>query len=766
MRRYLLAAATSAVWFLSLVLAAASSAAVSITSSRVVVSARGASAIIEPDPFRLRVVGGRDGEGLSEVANSNPAPAVLPPESDPVPPGFDAQRSDQLYAPLSFLVGQQSITQYPGGVWGGNLMSGTRSGVQYSARRVIAAHRRSTGVLLTVSTSDPTGRTLQVEIAPAGRDLIRVTATASPATGVALLSDSFSSSRTEAFYGFGGRHNALDQHGNALSSFILKENLPGLGTPGSPSAILFPNGPAATFYPQAQFISSRGYGFLLAQPQLAWFRLDSDRPGAWSVSASNSSLSYVVAPGAPKQAIAELTSLTGRQPAPPGWALGPMLDRLVRNGTETQSDYESHLNQDIANIDRYHVPLTGYRIEGWRLPNPDNDGLVLYNPPLVSFATQSKIIAELHARHIHPLAYLRPFIAPGSAPDREGLTVHLADGQTATTTGTLGQHIAELDFTNPAAVRWWKREVAKMLNLGFDGFLADFGEEVLYDWHFADGQTGRTMHNRNPIFYMRATREAIAAYERSHPTRKLWFYYAGGYSGTPGSAAYEGGNLPGDEATNWGQASGLASLAPDMLSRAIGGAYGFTTDIGGYYDVTTPPTTKELFLRWAEWAALSPIFRLHGSGRSGTHTPWSYDQQTVNVYNALSRLHERAARLILRLWLQADRTAIPPTRPLWLEFPGDTRAAAQQQEWTLGDDVLVAPVVAQGATSRSVYVPAGCWREPDTGLVVHGRRTVSVRAPLTMLPHFFRCGTDPFATGPSRRPPVPRPRPAPPAGLG
>jgi alpha-glucosidase (family GH31 glycosyl hydrolase) len=765
MRRYLLAAVTSVVstW---LVFAATSSAAVSVSRSRVVVSLPGASAIVDRDPFRLRVVSGRGRRVLSEVANRGQRPVSVPPTIDPIPPGTDSQKSDQLYAPLSFLVGEQSIMQYPGGVWGGNLMSGMRSGVQYSARKVIAARTRGLGVLLTVSTSDPSGRTLHVEIGPAGGDLIRVTATAHPASGVALLSDSFSSSRTEAFYGFGGRHNALDQHGNALSSFVLKENLPGLGAPGSPAGILFPNGPAATFYPQAQFISSRGYGFLLAQPQLAWFRLDSDRPRAWSVSASASSLNYVVAVGAPKQAIPELTALTGRQPAPPRWALGPMMDRLVRNGSETPSDYESHLKQDIVNIDRYHMPLTGYRIEGWRFPNPDNDGLVLYNPPLVSFATQSKIIAELRARHIHPLAYVRPFITPGSAPDREGLTVHLADGQTATTTGTLGQHIAELDFTNPAAVRWWARELAKMLDLGFDGFLADFGEEVLYDWHFADGQTGRTMHNGNPVLYMRATRDAVDAYERSHPGRKVWFYYAGGYSGTPGSAAYEGGNLPGDEATNWGQASGLASLAPDMLSRTIGGAYGFTTDIGGYYDVTTPPTTKQLFLRWAEWAALSPIFRLHGSGLAGTHTPWSYDRQTVNVYRSLSLLHERAAPLILRLWQQADRTGIPPTRPLWLEFPGDERAAAQQQEWTLGDDVLVAPVVVEGATSRSMYVPSGCWREPDTGLVLHGRRTVSVRAPLTMLPYFFRCGTNPFATRASLRPPAKPPPPAPPPGLG
>jgi alpha-D-xyloside xylohydrolase len=249
MRRYVLTAVTSVVWVL--LFAGVGSAAVSIGHTRVVVSLRGASAIVDRDPFRLRVVGGGGEQVLSEVANRGQGPVGVPPTIDPVPPGTDAQKSDQLYAPLSFLVGEQSITQYAGGVWGGNLMSGMRSGVQYSARRVIAMRTRGVGVLLTVSTSDPSGRTLQVAIGPAGRGLIRVTATAHPATGVAVLSDSFGSTRTEAFYGFGGRHNALDQHGNALSSFVQKENLPGLGAPGSPAGILFPNGPAATFYPQA-----------------------------------------------------------------------------------------------------------------------------------------------------------------------------------------------------------------------------------------------------------------------------------------------------------------------------------------------------------------------------------------------------------------------------------------------------------------------------------------------------------------------------------
>jgi alpha-glucosidase (family GH31 glycosyl hydrolase) len=262
--------------------------------------------------------------------------------------------------------------------------------------------------------------------------------------------------------------------------------------------------------------------------------------------------------------------------------------------------------------------------------------------------------------------------------------------------------------------------------------------------HFADGETGATMHNRLPVLYHRSTLAAIRRFERHHPRRRLFSFTRAGYSG---SAGHEFANFPGDETTDWTRASGLASQTPDMLNRAIGGAYGFTTDIGGFFDVGPyAPTTRELFLRWAEWAALSPMFRIHGSVLAGTHTPWSYDDQTVSIYNRLARLHLRARPLIMRLWRHARRTGMPITRPLWLDYPHDSAAVSEDQEWLLGPKVLVAPVVEQGDDSRPVHFPPGCWESPDGALRIHGPRTRTVAAPLDRLPYFFRCGTRPFAS--------------------
>ena len=121
-------------------------------------------------------------------------------------------------------------------------------------------------------------------------------------------------------------------------------------------------------------------------------------------------------------------------------------------------------------------------------------------------------------------------------------------------------------------------------------------------------------------------------------------------------------------------------------------------DRGGYFDLGPyQPTSKDLLIRWAEWSALSPTFRLHGSISAGTHAPWTYDPQTVALYKQITAVHERAAALILRLWRQADSTGMPVTRPLWLAYPSDAEAARQDQEWLLGPNVLVAPVVEKVA---------------------------------------------------------------------
>ncbi len=696
-------------------------AAVTIGPERIVVSGAGAGAVITRSPFGIAYTDGSGRTVLSEAAG-------------PGEPG-----EGPVYAPLSFLVGVDEPSTFSGLQDAGDLLSDTESGTGYSAREVLAAAPEGEGVRLTVSTDDPSGRQLIVTVAPAGSGAIRLSAVPSDPTGVAAMADSFSSSPDEAFHGFGGRHNSLDQHGQDFYNWVDQENF---GT-GSPET-LSPDGPQASYYVQSSFVSNMGYGFFLDRDELSHWRLDSEEPDAWQTQVAAPAIDYVVAPGTMTQASSTLSAITGRQRVPPSWALGPVFDREGELA-ETASAYEAQVQSDLQHIARYRLPVDAYRIEDWQfLSRPALEG----------------VIAQLHALGIHPLVYFRPFVGQEAIGQEEAPAFDEAidDGYVARTgsgapyvfTDNFGSPAGLIDFTNPAAVKWWDARIDAALELGADGFMLDFGEQVQPGMRFSDGSTGAQMHNRYPVIYQRVTREAVEAYESLHPGRAIFFFTRSGYSGEPGSAAYENANFPGDETTNWGAASGLASLAPDMLNRAIGGAFGYSTDIGGYYDLGEAggPTTRELFLRWAEWAALSPLFRLHGA-LSAEHTPWAKGIHAVTLYRALSELHVSATSLISALWKQADETGVPITRPLYLAYPEDPQAATQDQEWLLGPDVLVAPVVERGATSRAVYFPSGCWRSPETGQEVLGPRSEAVAAALRQLPFFFKCGTRPF-TPPGR----------------
>jgi len=742
MTRWVLAAAAAA----ALTVPSTATAAVAIDADRVTVSTEGASVTATRAPFRLAFADGAGRTVLRQVENTGQAPLPIAPTPDPIPLGADTVRRPTLYAPFAFTVGSARDVQYPSTQYAGNNLAGTEAGTMFSARDVLDAKPAGDGAELTVATSDPTRR-LVVTLRPGTGASIRVAVRVTPDAGVATIHDAFAATSTEAFRGFGGRHNALDQRGQDFYSWNEQQNTsagslePAVsqvpGTQGD--RYQFPNGPTAAYYNQALFYSPERFGFLVDRDELLRFRMASDRPDAWQVGVQAPALEYVVAPGDAPQAIRTITAINGRHRVPPRWALDATMDRLVRFPPEGAAAYKASVEDDLRRLERRQVRLSAYRIEGWYLYAPDE---------------LRAVIGRLQGVGTRALLYFRAFVESeaNGYDDNAAFVEAVEKGYVARTpAGTPFLYLtnynvpgALIDFTNPDARAWWERRVRRGLDLGADGFMQDFGEQVQMDMRFADGSTGAEMHNRYPKLYHRWTRDVVERYRRE-TGREIFFYTRTGYSGSPGSAADENGNFAGDSTTDWSRSTGLGSLATDMLNRGVGGAFGFLTDIGGYFDVGPySPTTKELFLRWTAWAALSPHFRVHGSVGAGTHAPWTFDDETVAIYNRFAELHRRAIPLIERLWREGVRTGLPPARPLWLQAPGDPEAARQDQQWMLGPDVLVAPVVTQGAQGRDVYFPAGCWEHPETGARFAGGRSARVAAATDELPYFFRCGTQPF----------------------
>ena len=301
---------------------------------------------------------------------------------------------------------------------------------------------------------------------------------------------------------------------------------------------------------------------------------------------------------------------------------------------------------------------------------------------------------------------------------------------------------------------------------------------------FHNGQPVETQHNAYPIAYHRAARAALDSYAGEHPGFKPFYYVRSGYSGLGGGEGVVGSTssvFPGDETTDWSKGSGIPSVIPAMLNLALGGSYTFTTDVGGYLDLYSPQTTPELLVRWSQLAAFTPVSRIHNSTMKGSVYPWERDRQTLDVYRRYAKAKVRQIPLVDRLSKQAARTgAIGPVRPLVLDDPSPA-ARAIKDEWLLGRDLLVAPVVVEGATSRRVYLPAGArWerqtvgedgRLVPTGDVARGGITITAPAPITDIPIYRRVkpaqrgrpaprGRRPAGRRPARQP-ARRPRPAP-----
>ena len=277
------------------------------------------SATIRRAPLRISFADARGRAVLSEVPATSSSRTLAPPPSPPVPtlravaPG-NAVRAARVH--------RRQRDRHSAELWDlGRQPAGQRSdgdGLLRPARPDGARARRRRQLVL--STNDPTGRVLVLTVVPDRTGALRVAVRPSPSAGVVGIGDTFSSGPDEAFHGFGGRHLGLSQRGAAFFNWTDEENVnaTSFGVPGAAGGtLLYPNGPQAAYYPQASFISSRRYGFLLDRPELARFRMDSDRAAAWQADIAARRLDYVVAPGPAPTALEALTAITGRQRVPP-----------------------------------------------------------------------------------------------------------------------------------------------------------------------------------------------------------------------------------------------------------------------------------------------------------------------------------------------------------------------------------------------------------------------------------------------------------------
>ncbi len=491
-------------------------------------------------------------------------------------------------------------------------------------------------------------------------------------------------------------------------------------------------------------LSSRGYGLLWNMPGLGRAELAANRT-LWSMEATRQ-LDYVVVTGEGPRGILEgYAALTGRPPMLPDWALGFWQCKLRY---ETQAELlevaRTHVAKglplDVLVIDFFHWTKMGewrFRPEEW--PDP------------------TAMVDELRSMGITPMVSVWPTVNANA--DTYGTFVRngwLVESARGAMDGSIfydrepdGMNpLRFYDATDPDARAFhWERVREGYVTHGIRAFWLDANEPEMYP-----------MHPENLRFHEGDGRDVANVYPLRHHDGYGAAFEADGIedglilsrSGWAGTQRHPVVLWSGDVKSTF---AALRLQVAAGLNMACSGVSWWTTDIGGFKggDVGDP-AFHELLIRWFQWGAFCPVFRLHGFRQDAAHDPrygrdfsfggagneiWSYGPAVEAVLTRYLHLRERLRPYLRELMAEAAATGLPPMRPLLIDFPDDPAAVLVADQTMLGSGLIVAPVLEAGATSRMVYLPAGEWVDVWTGETTTPGE-VHVAAPLEQIPVFAR----------------------------
>ena len=517
---------------------------------------------------------------------------------------------------------------------------------------------------------------------------------------------SFPAGPGERVYGCGEQYSYLDLRGHRVPIWVEEQGV-GRSGPMKLAADLAMGAGGnrfTTYYPGALFFSSAGWSCLCRTR--AWARFDFSRRREHRLEFREVP-AEIVLDAAPTMCdlVSRMSALLGRQPLPPDWAFDGLI-LGAQGGTEAVLAKARALRDAGA-------PVSAIWAQDWcgrRVTSFGSQLMWSWEADEDLYPGLSATIAKLREEGIRFLGYINPFLAVDGrlypeARDR-GLCVKKADGSDYLTV-TTSFPAAMLDLTKPEAVAWIKGVIRdRMIGTGLSGWMADFGEYLPTDAVLASGEDAELVHDEYPVLWARANEEAVR--EAGAAEEILWFCRSG-YIGALSTARHAASIWAGDQMVDWSRDDGIPSAIPAALSLGLCGAPFSHADLGGYTTVGWVKRSRELLLRWAEFAAFTPVMRSHEGNRPASNAQAWDDAGTAAQVARMARIHAALAPYARSLARGYEADGLPLMRPLLLHYLDDPRCANLKDEYLYGPDLLVAPVLKRGAKRRRVYIPAGDW---------------------------------------------------------
>ena len=492
-------------------------------------------------------------------------------------------------------------------------------------------------------------------------------------------------------------------------------------------------------------VSSNGWGLFVASREAGAFDVASTDAGTVKVTFEGRSLDFwfFVGPD-PLGVVARFNRVAGLPRPLPRWTLSPI------HWKHWQS------TDDVINIaGEYrsrHIPSSALWFDdGWQT------GYNTFQIDPTLFVAPGPMMDQLAALGYRVLAWTTPYLEqPHGTPTDEAQQLYTQAAAkhyfVEDATGAVYSSPASpikggagiIDFTNTGAQSFWEQLVARATTTGIRGFKCDYGEDLIPNFalarnpvYFADGTTARTAR----LYPIEEHTTYHAALDKVFPGDGVLIVRASSWGGATQADIVWPGDLDssfahyGDLMSNGHSVGGLPAAVIDLQTLGVSGFPAFGSDTAGYRGDPTP----EVELRWMEHNALAVVMQVYEDGN--TRLPWAISAAAGAEYQAMATLHQQLEPYNAMLMTAAQMHGDPPIRPLPLAFPSDKAGVAHaDDEYMLGPDLLVAPVITAGATSRSVHVPPGKWVHWWTDQIVDGPADVTIAAPLGQPAFFARAG--------------------------
>jgi alpha-D-xyloside xylohydrolase len=510
---------------------------------------------------------------------------------------------------------------------------------------------------------------------------------------------------TEAFYGL-GQHQAgvWNYHGESVD---LSQDNTNISTPF--------------------FVSSNGYGIFWNNPSRS--RFDNKFLHALYLSsevADTVDYYFFYGPDFDK-IIAGYRELTGVAPLFGKWAYG-FWQCKNRYSSEEELLGVAHKYREL------HIPVDDI-VQDWFWWNTQGEPVFNKNYP-----DPKGMVDDLHNNHFHVMISFWPYFNPGS-PVYDYMDKH---GYFIDRTKVGGFHPAGhalYDAFNPAAREYyWQLMDKGLFQLGFDAWWLDTDEpetegretNILVTNKVAIGN-GARYANLYPLM----TTAAVYEGQRAASDQKRVFILS--RSAFAGSQRNSISAWSGDVEANW---LNFRRQVPAGLNFELSGIPYWTTDIGGFITGNPDdPAYRELFVRWFEYGAFCPIFRVHGTRTTNQNELWSFGPDAQSILTSFDRLRYRLMPYIYSLAWMITNEGYTPMRSLVMDFRTDVRAQNIGDQFMYGPAILVNPVTEPGATSRSLYLPKAKWYDFWTGHVLEGGVVTEASSPLAQIPLYVRAGS-------------------------